>query len=130
MDKKQNSAAKKLEELWGVKIQLPQETTADLMREAQSVLNYFESRGETFYYKTCKTCKEQFAYAWNVSSIAYCGIFCMAIALQEIGIEWDNTKPPAERWGRYVPAVVPPEALSILQEILDAQEAQPDNTSS
>lgn len=105
-------------------IKYPDETTADLMREAQSVIYFFEAKGEGFKRIVCKTCREYFAYCWDVNGVAYCGVNCMKIALQKIGIEWTPGKPASERWGRYVPAVVPPRALEAIQEVLETQELQ------
>lgn len=105
-------------------VQLPLESQDDLMREAQSVLNYFEARGDGFKQIICKQCGELFAYSWNVDGVKYCSIPCMDKALKAIGLKWTPGRDVRERWGSYVPAVVPPRALQAMQESFDAQEDQ------
>lgn len=109
-----------IEQLFGVKIEAPEivETQDDQMRQGQAVLDYWESLNPNIHWieKTCKQCNQVFKYKWNSTAIAYCSVICMSESLEAIGLKWDPTKPPSERWGRIVPAVVPPEALSILQE--------------
>lgn len=119
---------KKLQELYGITVTVPQETQNDLAREGQAVLNYFQSKGEGFTKIPCKNCNLVFAYAWDVKGVQYCSIRCMDIALQKIGLCWNPTKPPHERWGRTVPAVVPPAALTILEAMVDTQEVPDHNT--
>lgn len=111
-------ALAKIEKLFGVKIEAPPivETRGDQMRQAQAVLEYWESPSE-WAKKICRQCQQEFAYKWDSTAIAYCSVSCMAKSLEKIGLKWDPTKPPEERWGRTIPAVVPPQALSILQEM-------------
>lgn len=122
-------AAKKIQELYGITLEMPLETTDDLMREAQAVVNWFESRGAGFESETCRWCKLPFEYSWNVKGVKYCSVRCMDHYLQSIGLKWNPSKPPEERWGKTIPAVVPPAALSNLQDLIDTLEAQLDNTS-
>lgn len=114
-------ALKKIEQLFGVKIEAPEpvETQDDQMRQAQAVLEYWESLNPDLMWieKTCKSCDKIFRYKWNSTAIGYCSTHCMARALEKIGLKWNPTKPPEERWGRIIPAVVPPQALSILREM-------------
>jgi hypothetical protein len=106
----------------------PIETKTDLIREIQSVVSYYYSRGQGFTEKPCKQCGLVFAYSWDHDSIAYCSIRCANQALQEIGLEWTLSKPPAERWGRTIPAVVPPQALALVGELLkEAEDALPED---
>lgn len=102
--------------------EMPSETMNDSAREAQAVIWYFETGGKPFKEKPCKYCGQIFAYCWDSTAIAYCSIECSKKRLREIGLDWNHHKPPAERWGRTVPAVVPPEALDLLKEILDPPE--------
>lgn len=95
------------------------ETNHDKVREAQSVINYFESGGEGFTQRKCNYCLGVFAYAWNISSIAYCSIECARKRLESIGIAWNPNKHPSERWGKTVPAVVPPTALEEINNLLN-----------
>lgn len=99
-------------------IEKPAETRDDKVREAQSVLHYFATRGAGFKQKVCKYCHQVFAYKWNTDSIGYCSIACMSESLKLIGIKWDPDKDQAERWGKFAPAVVPPRALEILEDLL------------
>lgn len=115
-------ALKKLEALYGVKIESPQETQHDLIRQAQAVLFYFEAKGKGFRELPCRWCEQPFAYSWDVAGVQYCSIPCMVSALKDIGITWNPTKPPEDRWGRTIPAVVPPQALEILQDLVSIQE--------
>ncbi len=103
----------------------PVEKASDLMREAQSVIYYYETRGSGFKEKECKHCGQIFAYLWNSDSINFCSLNCVAADLEKIGIKWDPAKPPAERWGKFVPAVVSPKALELLKGLDDPPEDQP-----
>lgn len=119
MSSKANEAVLKAlalaEKALGRKIDVPIETIEDQVREAQAVIGYFQTRGEDYYEKTCKKCGRLFAYKWRYDGVAYCSVTCMKDVLAEIGIEWNPMKMPHERWGRTIPAIVPPEALAILK---------------
>lgn len=139
-EKKKENVLAKVAEFLGkepeefIKEVTPLEISDDFMREAQSSLDYFNSRGAGFKTKICKRCEEPFSYSWNVDSIAYCSIYCMSKALEAIGLKWDPYKPPMERWGKTVPKVVPSPAKKILDELItderdDVQEDQPLDTS-
>jgi len=91
----------------------PVETDDDKAREAESVILYFEHKNE-FLQKECKQCGGVFAYTYSYEGVAYCSNPCRKNALANIGIQWNPTKAPHERWGRYMPAVVPPKALEII----------------
>lgn len=106
-------------------IKKPDESVEDKLREAESVLIYFSTKGESFKEKTCKTCGGKFAYLWNVSSISNCSIECAKEALKQIGLTWDPSKDQARRWGPSVPVVVPPQALLEVKRSLDSQEDPP-----
>lgn len=97
-------------------IALPDESQEDLLAEAQAVVNYFHSTRGEFKYQQCRQCGETFAYAWDRDAIKYCGITCMSKALKEIGLTWNPNKKPSERWGKTIPAVVPPLALQLVSE--------------
>lgn len=101
----------------------PTENKDDLAREAQAAINYFYSGGNGFKDKECKNCGETFAYAWNVDFISMCSLHCLRESLEKIGIKWDHTKPPSERWGfvarGYIPATVSPEALQTLKSTMN-----------
>jgi hypothetical protein len=120
-------ALKLAEAFLGKEIEVPEpplENLNDLMREAQSVLYYFETGGAGFTKKQCKTCEEYFVYCWNVKGVSYCSVTCMDRALKKIGLKWDPTKPPEQRWGKTVPAVVPASVLFLLDDIQKENQQQ------
>lgn len=94
------------------------ETSMDRMIQAQSVVNYFESRGSGFRKLECEMCKLVFAYSYPVDTIKCCSVTCMAAKLKSIGLTWNLTKPYEQRWGKFVPAIVPPAALDFLDQLL------------
>lgn len=98
------------------------ETPEDKIREAQSVLNYFESRGKGFKQRECEQCGLVFAYSYHIDGVVNCSISCMAAKLKSIGLHWDPRRDVSRRWGRFVPAIVPPSALKELDEMLSLQE--------
>lgn len=112
--------------LLGRPVELPKETQEDIIREAQSVVNYFESSGKDWYHVICGWCEEPFAYIYTSKGVKYCSVPCMDSYLKSIGLFWDPNKLPGERWGRYVPAVVPPSALVVLQEVLQERQEEQD----
>jgi len=92
--------------------------------QAQAVLNYFSALGNGFYHRPCKICDRIFAYSYSYPGIKTCSVECMKEDLARIGIEWDPEKPLRERWNRIMPAIVPPEALELLQKV-EHQEVCP-----
>lgn len=112
-------------EVLGQPVDMPVETLSDLMAQAQATLNYFQAPGE-FSYKECWECAREFAYCWNRQGILYCSVTCMSKALERKGMTWDPGKAPEKRWGKTIPAVVPPEALELIRE--DEPEPEPDET--
>jgi hypothetical protein len=98
-------------------VEEPAETTLDKIREAESAIIYFDTQGFKFKEKICKTCGKKFAYRWNVDSISNCSIECCKESLRRIGLDWDPHRPQEQRWGRYLPAVIPPGALEILKDL-------------
>lgn len=135
MDQKQKDlkrALAKAAEFLGQEIKLPDETTEELMREAQSVINYFDMKGEQFKHIECRQCGYLFAYSYHYDGVKYCSITCAKRALQARGLSWNPSVPVEERYGPVaVPAVVPASALKTLQQVLktDTQEDQQHNTS-
>lgn len=130
---KNEKALREMAEFLGVTIeslreQLPPEnkleTEEDLLKEAQSVVYYFRARGKGFIEKQCMSCGELFTYQHTYEGVQYCSIPCMDAALREIGLQWNPGKPARQRWGRYIPAVVPPQALKEVQEVIGLQEVQ------
>jgi hypothetical protein len=110
----------------------PDETVEDKMREAQSVLRFFETKGKDFIQEICWTCGEPFAYNYRFTGVKYCGIPCTARALEKAGLKWNPNKHPEERWGPSIPAVVPPEVFETWRkciQMVESQEDQPLDTS-
>jgi hypothetical protein len=125
-------ALAKAAEFLGKPIEVPNESLEELMREAQSVINYFEMKGEQFKHIECRQCGYLFAYSYHYDGVKYCSISCIKRALKERGLDWDPSVPVEQRYGPVaVPAVVPPSALKTLQQVLknDIQEDLPDSTS-
>lgn len=116
MDKKDRAILERLEKQTGIKVELPAETAQDRMLEAQSVLNYFTVNDGKWKTIKCGICGLMFAYRWNIDGIKQCSVECMAEALKRIGLEWNPSREPSKRWGRYVPAVLPPSVLDIAQQ--------------
>jgi len=104
-------------------IEIPIETTEDKLSEAEAVLRWHQTRGEGFKQKECKNCGLVFAYSWNRDAISICSVHCAAVQLKKIGIDWNPHKTARDRWGKTAPLVVPPEALSVLQEVLHSDIA-------
>lgn len=101
-------------EVLGKPVEMPVESMGDLMAQAQAVLNYFQTRS-AFKEKQCWECARTFVYCWDRDGILYCSVPCMAKALERKGMTWDPGKPPEKRWGKTIPAVVPPEALELIE---------------
>ena len=101
----------------------PVETHEDLMMQAQAVINYFEVKGDGFYSTPCANCELPFAYAYHIKAVKCCSIPCMKEHLKNhLGLDWDPHRPTERRWGRYVPAIVPPQALDLVDSLLRLQE--------
>lgn len=122
----------KVEEMQeAVKPLYSQEST---MYIGQSVLNFFAARiqpriekGESevifdaryreWRIKKCKTCGEEFAYAWSYDGVANCSMECLEKSLQAIGLTLTRDRDLKLRWGLYShPAIVPPAALQALKD--------------
>lgn len=97
-------------------ISLPLEAQTDLIREAASVIAYFDMK-EEFKEEICRGCGLKFAYAYYTSSVKHCSVPCLKRVIEELGLTWDPSKPYEQRWGtRYVPAIVPAAAYAIIQQ--------------
>jgi len=104
---------KPVEELQGIV-----KASHDVGYQAEAVLAYHDTRGRGFIEKNCKWPPCQQRFAANYKSVAYCSNKCRADALADIGIDWNYSKSEEERWAGTPPLVVPPKALSVLDEIL------------
>lgn len=114
---KLEKALKLAEETFGKKFELPTENTEALIREATAVANFYYSTDKEWYSKKCSTCGEEFFFSWTSKGVGYCSISCAKKALEAIGLTWNPNKTAKERWGKYIPAVVPPEAAKLVQEL-------------
>lgn len=94
-------------------------TTHAASRNAEATAEFYEKPGK-FRKKTCKTCHEVFFV--DYPAVAFCTDRCRKTHLASIGIDWDPTKPTAERWApARIPLVVPPEAVKVLLTLAHAQ---------
>lgn len=98
----------------------PKVAKENISREAEAVIN-FVSAPQTYARITCRSCGQDFLV--NRANVALCSDKCRANELAEMGIDWDWSKSPEERWyvssqnGRLTnePLVVPSTALRALE---------------
>lgn len=103
-----------------------------LILEADSVLLYYQLKGQGFKRQECKSCGLIFAYKYTTfGRVSLCSLECRKEELDKIGIQWNPYKLPEERWKNNgkshgpLPAIVPPQALAILDEKLGIPEEAP-----
>lgn len=78
----------------------------------------FDARYREWRFRLCKSCGEEFAYAFRFEGVAYCSYGCMEKALLDIGIKMERGRDLTLRWGVYShPAIVPPDALAALKDL-------------
>lgn len=115
MPKKKKNEAELLAALLGIEAPTryigPTESSEEISRQAEAALAY-ASNASAFISKTCKSCGQVFAHTRG--AVAYCSDTCRAVGLKKLGIRWDWSKPPGDRWGKDEPLVVLPEALELL----------------
>lgn len=117
-----------LESVEELKAQLSIESVADKIWEAQSVFEYFNTVNKAGWYsKTCSICKKEFKYKWYIEAVTCCSINCMRKKLQAIGLDWNPDREAGDRWGRTVPAIVPPDALSAIETMQHFQYEIPED---
>lgn len=87
--------------------------------EAEAVLLFLEKPAR-FAFKPCKRCNEMFGT--NYRSVAYCSDNCRKKSLAKIGIRWDPTKSPEERWAGEAPVILPPPVVKFLRDAFDLPE--------
>lgn len=123
--KQKDKALQEAISTFGVSVEISlEETKTDIIREADSVMIYFDLQGHGFTKIECLSCHRLFAYSYTSDSIKCCSIECMSARLRSMGLSWDPGAPLERRWGRYAPAIVPPDALQILDKQLQAQESK------
>lgn len=122
---KLEQALKKLQEVFktNIAIELPVivATQEDILREAASVVLYFDNKKE-FKKEICRACNREFAFAYYLTAVKCCSVECMSAHLNNLGLEWDSTAPLERRWGRYTPAIVPAVVLEVTG---DTKEEEP-----
>lgn len=125
---KAETAEKRLAKLLGLEDKLeeltPKEPTAEekvASHEAEAVLRFMYDP-DRFTTRSCKNCELSFTV--DYPCVAYCSDRCRKVALHEIGIEWDPTKSPYERWQGTVPLTVPPQALEIVEALRPVEDAE------
>lgn len=142
MGKRQDNLLAKIAALTGKSFEEVKEVAAPLSSEeenayeAQSVLNFFEARikprqelkekdadyerrFKEWQFKTCKQCKEEFAYAYTYDGVAYCSFSCIEASLKEIGIVFSRHDDSKRRWSFHRPAIVSSEALQTLRSAFE-----------
>jgi hypothetical protein len=104
----------------------------ELMYEAQSVLNFYEARIRPYIEKgeqpenfdkryrewrirTCRSCGEEFAYAWAFDGVTCCSLECVEAELAKIGLRFSWHKDFKRRYGFTSPAIVPSSAFATLR---------------
>lgn len=100
-------------------------SNATRSREAEAVIDYIATPYR-YRKETCRVCRREFAV--DRSNVACCSDKCRADELAKIGIIWDWSKDPSERWiltGKKTaePLVVPPEVLPLAMEAARNQSA-------
>ncbi len=77
----------------------------------------FDARYREWRIKNCKTCGEEFAYAWSFDGVANCSMECLEKALHDIGLTLTRDRDLKLRYGPYShPAIVPAAALKELKD--------------
>ena len=115
-----------LQKLQEVRTELENEQSLDDKSiEAEAVLLYFNTKGAGFKNLKCPSCGLIFAYKYSIPKHKMCcSNECRKAELKKIGIVWNPNKTPEERWGMThsqkgsIPLIVPPSALTVLQDKL------------
>lgn len=78
----------------------------------------FDARYREWRIKTCATCGDKFAYAWNYDGVKNCSMECLEKALAEIGLTMTRDRDLSLRYSLYShPAIVPAAAFARLEEL-------------
>lgn len=127
---RQKRQDEKLAELLGltleqVKAHRRAQNADDKLREAEAVLLFVE-QPTAFILKECEQCGGQFMTTYKY--VSNCSMSCRIKSLHKIGIEYDPTKTPEERWRRTrIPTEysIPPQALKVLLDMAKSQSSEP-----
>jgi hypothetical protein len=111
----------------------PKVASQNLSRDAESLIEFVD-KPTTFARVTCRVCGRDFLV--NRANVSCCSDKCRASELETLGIKWDWSKSPEERWyvssqgGKLTnePLVVPPAALKALMDALALWQPTVDNT--
>lgn len=99
------------------------EAADDKVREATAVQLFLE-HPDGFIQKNCKVCGAPFLTTYKY--VSDCSTHCRIVALARVGITWNPSRSPEDRWRRAMIPVgyqVPPQALKVLLELAQDQEA-------
>ncbi len=88
--------------------------------EAEAVLLFLEKPAR-FMQKQCKRTECGEWFGTNYRAVGYCSDNCRIKSLSAMGIQWDPSKRPEERWGGEEPLVIPPAALKMLIQLAQKQ---------
>lgn len=93
----------------------------NIRREAELVVKHLE-RGLVPELKECKWCKSKFAADYKY--MAHCSDDCLRATLENMGLRWDPSKSPAERWQTpQIPSTISPQAMEVLMPVFEANAA-------
>lgn len=123
--KKIQAAIAVLNEISGgtLDIEMPLESIADKILQAQAAISYYDTKARDFYKRLCDECHLEFAYAYPVHTVRYCSIPCISRALEKRGLRWNPERSLEQRYGRFAPATVPPQALALMPDFTEEQES-------
>lgn len=128
---KESTKQRKIDE-WGAKLfgvtleeyrkMRGDEEQSDKTREAQAVLLFME-HPHAFMQKECDECGMIFMTTYKFVSL--CSNACRIKSLRRMGIEWNPSRNPDERWRRAkipVDYTIPPHALDVLLSLAKTQQ--------
>jgi hypothetical protein len=104
------------------------ESETDKLASAEAVLNFFTVNDGQWKTIPCRTCGLHFVYRHPYDGIKCCSVECYKEEFRKLGLEWDPDREPSRRWGRFVPAVIAPDILYKIRQVLaEIPEDQPQN---
>jgi hypothetical protein len=105
-DKKEQRRREQLAALFGM--EQPEKLTGptrkqrseDASREAEAVINYFRHPNQWLEYgrQRCDNPKCNNIFMANRANVGSCSDACRAVLCEELGLTWDWSKPPDQRW--------------------------------
>lgn len=106
--------------LTGIQVNLStaKETETEKLAEAQATLNFFTVNDGKWKTIPCKNCGLYFAYNHPYDGIKCCSVNCYREEFRKLGLEWHPDREPSRRWGRFVPAVIAPDLLYKIRQVL------------